>query len=68
MASLLSRLAHGVARIPRRLLAAAGWAQMEPRGFGVGSTQATDLDEMEAGRRTERETWRKSDDEAPPTP
>ena len=66
MASFLSRLAHGIARIPRRLLAAAGWAQMEPTGFGVGSTQASDPDEMEAGRRQERETWRKSDD-GPPT-
>lgn len=66
MANFLSHVARGLTQLPRRLLAAAGWAQMEPTGFGVGPTQPRELDEMETERRQERETWRKTDDEGPP--
>lgn len=63
MASVLSRLGRSVAQLPRRLLAAAGWAHMEPTGLGVGSVHSGDLDEMETERRQQREAWRRRDDE-----
>jgi hypothetical protein len=66
MANVVSRLARGIARIPKRLLAAAGWPYLEPTGFGVGTTHTGDIEEIEAEQRHERETWRRAEDEHPP--
>lgn len=60
---ILSRIGHAIARLPRRLLAAAGWAQMEPMGLGVGEVHTGDSDAIEAERRRQRETWRRKDDD-----
>jgi hypothetical protein len=65
MANLLTRLGRGVTQLPRKLLAAAGWAHMEPTGLGVGPVHTGDLDEIEAERRRRHETWRRPDDEEP---
>lgn len=66
MTTFLSRLGRGIARLPRRILAAAGWAQMEPMGLGVGKPATGDLDEMETQNRQRRETWRQPEDKDPP--
>jgi len=66
MANVVSRLARGVAHLPRRLLASAGWSHMEPTGLGVGAVHTGDADEMEAERRRERETRRREKDEDRP--
>lgn len=66
MVQMLTRLGRAIAQLPRRLLAAAGWAHMEPTGLGVGAVHTGDLDEMEAERRQRRETWRREDDKDPP--
>lgn len=68
MANFLSRVMHALARLPRRILAAAGWPYLEPTGFGVGTTHTGEVEELEAERRRERETWRKPDDEFPLKP
>ena len=68
MANFLSRLAHGVAQVPHRVLVAAGWAQMEPAGLGV-TPAPTDLDAMEDRRREEQEVLRQgSEEERSPDP
>ncbi len=66
MANVLSRLASGVAHLPRRILDASGWAHLEPTGYGAGPVHTEDLDELEAKRRREREAWRQRDDDPPP--
>jgi len=65
MVNALSRLGRSVASLPRRLLAAAGWAHMEPTGLGAGPVHTGDLDELEAERRQRQETWRRPGDEEP---
>ena len=69
MANLLTRMAHGVAQVPHRILVAAGWARMEPAGLGVSPAPASDVDEMETRRREGQEVLRQgSEDERPPDP
>ena len=63
MIKILSRVGHEIARLPRRMLAAAGWAHMEPMGLGAGEIHTGDLDDLEAERRRRRETWRREGDE-----
>lgn len=59
MAELLRRLSRGLAQLPGRILAAAGW----PTAAGVGVTNTGGVDELEAKRRREREAWRQGVDE-----
>jgi hypothetical protein len=66
MRRTFARLARFVGQAPRRLLAAAGWAHMEPTGLGLGGVHTGHADELEAARRRRRETWRREDD--PPAP
>ena len=68
MVKVVARWVGEIARLPRRLLAAAGWAHMEPTGLGAGEVHTGDLDEMEAERRQRRETWRREDDDSPQAP
>jgi hypothetical protein len=69
MANFLSRMAHGVAGIPHRILVAAGWAQMEPAGLGVTPVPTEDLEERETRRREEQAVLRQgADEERPPDP
>ena len=64
MANPLRRLATGIVNLPGRILRATGWwAHMDPPSLGVGPMHTSDLDEMEAARRRERETWRQGADE-----
>jgi len=59
MTNLLRRLGGGLAQLPGRILAAAGW----PAAAGVGVTPTGGLDEAEAKRRRQREVWRRGADE-----
>jgi hypothetical protein len=69
MANLFRRLTEGIASIPGRVLRAAGWAHMEPTGYGAGPVHEGDLDEIEAERRRQREAWRRGvDEDEPPKP
>ncbi len=67
MANVLVRLAHGIGRLPQRILGAAGWTHMEPTGLGAGPLQPKDPDEAETRDRRAREVWRKADDEERPS-
>jgi hypothetical protein len=60
----LARAWPKIAGLPRRLLAAVGWVYTspEPTGLGLGQVHMGDLDETEAERRSERETWRRSEE------
>ena len=66
MANVISRIARGITRLPRRILAAAGWAYQEPAGFGVGTSHTGDVDDLETERRLQREALRRADDQDPP--
>lgn len=66
MANLVARVIRSIGRLPRRLLASAGWAQQEIPGLGAGGVHTRDVDEMEADRRKDRETWRQVEDQEPP--
>ena len=59
MTNLRRRLGRGLAQLPRRILAAAGW----PTASGVGYQTPGGLDEIEAERRRQREVWRRGVDE-----
>jgi hypothetical protein len=66
MGRTLARARRMIAAIPgriRRAIPWLPWAHLEPSGLGVGSGPAEDLDEREARKRRERETWRTTEDE-----
>jgi hypothetical protein len=69
MANPLKQLADGLANVPGRILRATGWWQhLETPGLGAGPVHTSDLDELEAERRREREVLRQGVDESDPSP
>jgi hypothetical protein len=62
----LNRLVKAITAIPGRVLRAAGWAHMEPAGLGVDTDARTDVEEIEAERRRQREVARTGVDEGEP--
>lgn len=61
---LLSRVGRMIAGLPERILRIVGrpFTSPEPTGIGRGQVHMGDLDEREAERRRERETWRRPED------
>ena len=65
MPDFVARVARLVARLPGRLVSAAGWAHLEPVGLGVGTVHTLDVEGIERERRRDRELERRADEWRP---
>jgi hypothetical protein len=62
MTDVAGRLRRWLVGLPSKMARGVPWAHVEPAGLGVGPTDAGDVREREAHRRTAREVWRSTNE------